>query len=63
MRDLEHNRREGVRRSKLVGRLRKRDEDRGDTKLMVREVLDEVRVETKDTQFVRAHDAREELHE
>lgn len=44
-------------------RLSERDEDEGDLKLMVGEVLDDVRVESEDAELVGAHDSSEERHD
>lgn len=47
----------------LVDRLSERDEDEGDLKLVVSEVLDDVRVESEDTELVGAHDSSKERHD
>lgn len=61
--ELAHDGRERIGGRELMHGLRKRDEDRGDAELVVREVLHDVRVEAKHAELVSAHDTREELHE
>lgn len=46
----------------FVHGLGERDENRGDTQLVVRQVLDDVCVEAQNTELVTAHDSREQLH-
>lgn len=62
-RDLPHHRRQHVRRGQVVHRLSERDENKSDRELVVRQVFDDVRVETEDAQLVRAHHSTEELHD
>lgn len=62
-RDLADDGREHVGRRELVHRLGERDEDERDEQLVVREVLDDVRVEAEDAELVGAHDSGQELHD
>jgi hypothetical protein len=50
-------------RGELVDRLSESNQDKCNLELVVGEVLDNVRVESKNTELVRAHDTREELHD
>ena len=54
---------EDVWRGKVVHTLCECDEDGGYAELMIGEIFEDVGVEREDGELVRAHDAREELHE
>lgn len=57
------DRRDSVGRRQVVDRLCKGDKNTGHPQLSVKEIFDDVRVETKNTEFMWAHDAREQLHD
>lgn len=51
-----------VGRGEVVHRLRECDEDGRHAELVIREVLDDVRIESEHAELVGAHDTREQLH-
>lgn len=57
------NRSEDIRWGEIVYGLGEGDEDKGDLKLMVGEILDNVAVKAKDTELVDTHNSGEELHD